>query len=72
MTDAPLSLNDLMGFEKEKIRRFVFVNANKFEIENKYYRAKINEFTTESNDEIMITIIDVTDQILCDKIKNYN
>jgi len=72
MTDAPLSLNDLMGFEKEKIRRFVFVNANKFEIENKYYRAKINEFATESNDEIMITIIDVTDQILCDKIKNYN
>ena len=50
----------------------VFINAPLYSVPDKYYNVKINQIASKKNNEVMITIVDASHQILCNNEKSHN
>ena len=63
--DEQLSLHDIIQYNKRELKELIFIFDLKLKRENKIYlRIKINEIKVDNDDEIMISIIDASHEIL--------
>ena len=61
-----LSINDVIKVPKVELQTKVFVFAQNYNslFENKYFKVKVNILDGESENEIMVTLIDTTQEVL--------
>ena len=56
-----MSFKDIIKYDRPKLKDMVFIIISELGQNQKYFKVKINQIIGDNNDEIMISVIDVSD-----------
>ena len=67
-----LTFKQIINFDKRQLKNKTFVFAEEYCQEERFFSIKINQLVGENENEVMISIVDNSDQILRNNEKEHN
>ena len=66
------TLKDIINIDKSRLKKMFFVFSQEYFQAEKYFMIKINRLVGENENEVMISILDTSHEILCNQEKAHN